>query len=129
MRPYSSLNKSWLVAGFSAFGAFVAFGLSGALIAVILGIWQEATAGFCAAFAVVAMTYISVPRFQKQAAVFIFILGCIAAWPIIGVTYYPRSYGYKNFEPTHIPYAVTVIGGLASLLFCFVFIKIPKSET
>ncbi|MEJ2466832.1 MAG: hypothetical protein P8045_14205 [Candidatus Thiodiazotropha sp.] len=109
------LIQQWVMSVFAIFGAFFFCGIGGAGIAGFIGLWETPSSGFCAAFGVVSMAYISAPSNNKWVSLIVFSLGAILAWFILEPSSFPESYQAKAYQQTHLPFIVTVAGGLISL--------------
>jgi hypothetical protein len=86
-------------------------GIGGAVIANVAGFWGLPTAGFCAAFSVVSVAYVSAPKFNNQVAIGVFVLGAIVAWFLLVPSYYPGNYD----KSSHAPILATILGGVIAL--------------
>jgi hypothetical protein len=108
----------WILALVAVFGAFLAAGLFGSAVTHLLGYWGLPGAGFCAAGAVVLVTYLVVPRHKWPSAVASLFLGAAVAWYFLEPSWYPESYGDRGgaYEPTHLPLLATYTGGILGLL-------------
>ncbi len=110
--------SQWVISAFAISGAFFLCGFGGALIADLTGLWDKPLAGFFAAFGVVSIAYLSAPSKNREFSLLVFIVGCLCAWFLVGSSWYPESYPSKAYQPTHLPFIVTVLGGLVSLAIC-----------
>jgi len=117
MQP-SPLNKSWTISALAVSGAFFLCGFGGAAIADMFDIWPLPVSGFSAAFAVVSLTYLSVPKFQNQITISIFIVGCLISSWLLTSFYYPGTQNHLRIKQEHIPLAATILGGAIALLIC-----------
>ena len=107
----------WALALLGILVSLVIAGLLGGLTAELVGLWHLLGVGFGAAFAVVVVAYLAAPNHRICAAVVALALGAIAAWLLLEPSFYPESYGAaRAYEPTHLPIAVTYVGGLLGLL-------------
>lgn len=101
--------------------ALVGFFIS-ALIAVLIakkfGFWEEAFAGFFAAFSVVISTYAASPIYKKTLAVFSFFLGAFVSSYMLQGAVYPEHYPLSG-SLTYIPLISTCIGGLMAIACSF----------
>ncbi len=109
----------WLTCLFAIIGGFFSCGIGGAFIASYFGFWELPAAGFCAAFAVVALTYVSAPSHNEAASVLSFIVGLITACYILQPSFYPESYEQHSYQGTYIPFISTLLGGLFVLAVIF----------
>jgi hypothetical protein len=107
--------QHWTISIFSVAGAFFLCGICGAGTASLFGMWEEPMAGFFAAFGTVSMAYLSAPCRKKQFALIVFLLGALCAWLLIGNSWYPESYPAKAYQPTYLPFVITLFGGLVPL--------------
>ena len=114
----SPLNSSWPIAAFAVLGAFISCGFGGGVVAELLGVWPLPTMGFCAAFAVVALAYLSAPKFNNLIAILIFLVGSLLAWLILKSIYHPEVSEQSVPQQNYLPFISTVAGGLAALLIC-----------
>jgi hypothetical protein len=119
MSPTSPLNRSWSISAFAVFGAFILCGFGGAIISEALGFWPLPAMGFCAAFAVVALTYLSAPKCKYQAIVFVFIAGSLISWLILRDIYIPNPNEQLVPQQSYLPFISTVTGGAIALAICF----------
>ena len=108
----------WIVAFFSVAGAFFLCGIGGSFIASLFGCWELPVAGFCAAFSVVSTAYLSVPKFRNESCIIVFVMGTFAAWFILEPSYYPEGYQELAYQPSHLPFIITVAGGISALVAC-----------
>jgi hypothetical protein len=108
----------WVICIFSIIGAFVSCGIGGALLAGLFDVWELPIAGFCAAFAVVSMTYIAAPSNNRFFASFALVSGGVFAWLILEPSSYPESYEALAYQPTHMPLVSTLLGGVIAYLIC-----------
>ncbi|WP_156042730.1 hypothetical protein [Marinobacterium lacunae] len=109
--------QGWGISIFSVFGAFVACGFGGAVIADFAGLWGLPLSGFCAAFATVVVVYYSTPSNSTISAIISFFIGSILAWFILEPSFYPEFYPEVAYQPTHLPIITTLTGGFIALLF------------
>ncbi len=114
----SPLNRSWPIAAFAVLGAFISCGLGGGVVAEILGVWPLPAMGFCAAFAVVALSYLSAPKFNHQITILIFLAGSLFAWLILKNIYHPEASEQLVPQNNYWPLISTVAGGFFALLIC-----------
>jgi hypothetical protein len=105
----------WLVALFAVFGAFVAAGVAGAMTAEQAGLWDIPGAGFCAAMAVVLVSYLAAPTHKMPFTIGVFLLGLVSAWLLLEPSSNPENY-QNAYVGTHLPIVVTYAGGLLGLL-------------
>ncbi|GLQ30909.1 hypothetical protein [Litoribrevibacter albus] len=110
--------ERWFTAFFATLGGFFFCGLGGSLIADLSGFWHLPVAGFFAAFGTVTLAYFSVPNYKDKIAYGILLVGSMLAWLLLEPSNYPSSYEDKAYQPTHIPFLVTVIGGIVALVLC-----------
>ena len=108
--------ERWLLSLFAVLGAFVFCGLGGAVLADVIEVWQTPVAGFCAAFAVVAVAYLSAPARAKGYALGIAVVGTVIACLILRDQVYPETYGELAYQTSWIPLISTIAGGLAALV-------------
>ena len=87
-------------------------------ITIVFKIWIDPTYGFIAAFCVVLSAYLIAPSAKKWIGIIAFLLGAIAAWFIVGESYYPENYA-NPYQPTYLPLMVTYCGGLLGVIVCF----------
>lgn len=118
MSSTSPLNRSWSISAFAVFGAFTLCGFGGAIIAEMLSVWPLPAMGFCAAFAVVALTYLSAPKYKNQATTLIFIAGSLLAWLILKDIYLPNPNELLVPQHSYLPFISTVTGGAIALVIC-----------
>ncbi len=114
----SPLNRSWPIAAFAVLGAFISCGFGGGVVAEILGVWPLPAMGFCAAFAVVALSYLSAPKFNHQITILIFLAGSLFAWLILKNIYHPEPSEHLVPQINYWPLISTVAGGFSALLIC-----------
>jgi hypothetical protein len=114
------MNKSsafeWSRAFFAVLGAFVFSGTVAGIGSGMLGYWEVPVAGCFAAFSVVLAAYSFAPSWKRLAAAAVFCVGALAAWKLIGRSSFPQSYGELAYQPTSIPFAATLAGGLVALV-------------
>lgn len=113
----------WVTFIFAVIGAFVACGVGGIVIAWILGSWEIPIAGFCAAFGTVAIAFVSAPSHRTLATFAVFFVGAVLAWFMVEPSWYPQAYADNAYQPTHMPFIVTVSGGLVSLAIALLSFK------
>ncbi|MFN0196903.1 MAG: hypothetical protein ACKVT0_09155 [Planctomycetaceae bacterium] len=107
----------WFFAVLAVMGGFFVAGISGGIAADLVGFWAVPGAGFSAAFAVVILTYLTVPNYKFLSACVALVIGAIAAWPILEPSFFPESYGERGaYQPTHLPIIITYAGGILGLL-------------
>lgn len=110
--------QRWVLAAFAVFGAFIACSFGGAVVASLVGLWDLPVAGFFAAFAVVAVTYLAAPARGRELAGVVFLAGCAAAWWLLEPSFYPESYASRAYQPTHLPFLASLAGGAVALAVC-----------
>ena len=110
--------KQWTIALLAVAGAFVIAGVTGSMIADLLGFWHLPGAGFAAALAVVATMYVAAPSYKLQLSCLALVVGGIAAWILLEPSWFPetRRYGALAYQPTHLPLIATCSGGIVGLL-------------
>jgi hypothetical protein len=128
MQNMDNKIQQWTISFFAVFGAFFLCGIFGSALASLLGLWDQATSGFFAAFGVVNMAYLSSPNRNKQYSVIVFLLGAICAWLLIGDSWYPESYTEKAYQSTYLPFLITLLGGLLPLVVIFYPLKSSGNE-
>ena len=113
-----SALKQWMLAILAVAGAFFLGGIGGSIAMDLLGFWHIPGAGFCAALAVVLITYVAAPKFKFTLSCFAFLVGALAAWMVLEPSWYPdmKRYGTAAYQPTHLPVIATYIGGIIGLL-------------
>lgn len=109
------MMTKWATFVFAVIGAFFLCSIGGVLIAEWLGLWDLPVVGFCAAFGVVSLAFVSAPTKRSEVALTVFVAGALLAWFLIEPSWYPEAYGEKAYQPTHVPFFVTVLGGLVAL--------------
>lgn len=110
-------SLAWPQAVFAILGVFVAAGLSAGIAANLVGLWEKPIAGCVAAFSVVLSTFLFAPHHKVICALVTFFAGAAAAWILVGQSSFPESYGAPlAYQPTHVPFVVTVAGGCLGLL-------------
>lgn len=109
------MMHKWVISLFSIAGAFVICGIGGAAIADLFDIWERPVAGFFAAFGVVTLAYLSAPVRNRSYSTLIFVIGAICAWLITGESWWPEDYVTRAYQPTYMPFIITVTGGLIPL--------------
>lgn len=114
----SPLNRSWPIAAFAVLGAFVSCGFGGGVVAEALGVWPLPAMGFGAAFAVVALAYLSAPKFNNLIAILVFLSGSLLAWLMLKSIYHPEISEQLVPQHNYWPFISTLAGGLAALLIC-----------
>ena len=116
-----SALKPWIFAFLAVAGAFFLAGFMGSLVTDILGFWHIPGAGFAAAFVVVVTTFFASPTRKFQLSCLALVVGGITAWIILEPSWYPEMerYGSLAYQPTHLPFIATLIGGILGLLFVF----------
>lgn len=119
--------RKWSIAVFAVIGAFFSFGIFGAGVASLLGVWETPVAGFFAAFGVVVVTYISVPSRSRISAATVFLVGCAVAWTVLEPSSYPELYERKAYQPTHLPLVITLLGGVTAFGVCVLPIRRQES--
>ena len=87
-------------------------------ITIVFSIWIDPAYGFIAAFSVVLSAYSIAPSAKQCIGIIAFFVGAIAAWFIVGESYYPENYA-NPYQPTYLPLMVTYGGGLLGLVVCF----------
>ena len=114
-------SLAWSQALFAVLGAFIVGGLGAAIAANFAGLWEMPVAGCVAAFSVVLSAFLFAPRHKTACALVTFFAGATAAWVLVGQSYFPESYGAPlAYQPTYIPFLVTLAGGCLGLLSAFV---------
>ena len=116
--------SKWIICLFAVAGGFIACGIGGAVISSFLGLWELPTSGFCAAFAVVALSYVSAPAHNKAAAVISFAIGAVIAWKVLEPSFFPEAYEGLAYQKTYIPIVSTLTGGLLAL--AIIFVRFPS---
>lgn len=111
----------WVIVPFVAVTVFVVTAIVGFGLCLLFGLWFEPVIGFMAAFSTVLITSLSAPKFEEWVGVLTYFLGAVAAWYLIGDSFYPENYA-QPYEPTNIPIVVTYLGGLLGVALCF-FLK------
>ncbi len=106
---------AWLGAVFAIFGVFVFTGLMGSIAASLLRIWDTPIAGGAAAFSVVLAAYLFAPVRKVRTSSIAFVIGAFVAWIFIGHSVYPESYAALAYQPTYLPFACSLIGGIFGL--------------
>jgi len=104
----------WVLLPLKVILAFVLVGIAAGLISERLYIWWEPFAGFFAAIAVVSVAYICAPGRKLPVALAAFVLGGAIAYQMLKDSYFPEGYA-RAYEPTLIPFCVTLGGGLLAL--------------
>jgi hypothetical protein len=104
----------WVLLPLKVILAFVLVGIAAGLISERLYIWWEPFAGFFAAIAVVSVAYICAPGRKLPVALAAFVLGGAIAYQMLKDSYFPEGYA-RAYEPTLIPFWVTLGGGLLAL--------------
>jgi len=103
---------------------FLVVALACSLAADELGIWAEPFVGFITSMAVVATAFALAPGppwIKLLLALLALILGTASAWQLLRPpSFTPESWGNRAYQPTYIPIAVTVTGGVVAWLFCAV---------
>ena len=114
--------RDWILAPIAVFGAFLFAGMAGSFVGKQFGIWHLPVAGFCAAFAVVVTAYLAWSRHKFKAAFIALLVGTLVAWTFIEPYWYPETgrYGDLAYQATHMPFLVTLAGGLFGLLIAYV---------
>jgi hypothetical protein len=120
--------QQWTISFFAVFGAFFLCGIFGSALASLFGLWDRPISGFFAAFGVVTIAYLSSPSWNKQFSVIVFMLGAICAWLLIGESWYPEHYLDKAYQPTHLPFFITLVGGLLPLAFILYPLRSRRNE-
>jgi hypothetical protein len=118
----------WIISFFAVFGAFFLCGIFGSALASLFGLWDQPISGFFAAFGVVTMAYLSSPNRNKLYSVIVFLLGAIIAWLLIGDSWYPESYTEKAYQPTYLPFLITLFGGFLPLVVIFYPLRSSGNE-
>lgn len=114
-------SLAWPQALFAVLGVFVVAGLGAAVAANLAGLWEKPVAGCVAAFSVVLSAFLFAPRHKTACALVTFFAGATTAWMLVGQSYFPESYGAPlAYQPTHIPFLVTLAGGCLGLLSALV---------
>lgn len=116
----------WMICIFSVIGSFVLCGIGGAGIAYVFGWWGKPIAGFTAAFGWVSMTYLTAPVSKKMVTFISFLAGAVLAWYVLEPSYIPNNHNGSGYQRTHIPFIVTVVGGLVPIMVCF--LKLSKAD-
>ena len=109
------MMTKWATFLFAVIGAFFVCGIGGAVFASSLGLWDLPTAGFCAAFGVVSIAFVSAPAKRSEVSLTVFVAGALLAWFLIEPSWYPETYAEKAYQLTHLPFLVTISGGLVAL--------------
>ena len=104
----------WVLLPLKVILAFVLVGIAAGLISERLYIWWEPFAGFFAAIAVVSVAYICAPGRKLPVALAAFVLGGAIAYQMLKDSYFPEGYA-RAYEPTLMPFWVTLGGGLLAL--------------
>lgn len=91
MNPENELIK-WVIVPFVAVTVFVVTAIVGFGLFLLFGLWFEPVIGFMAAFTVVLITSLSAPKFEEWVGVLTYCLGAVAAWFLIGDSFYPENY-------------------------------------
>jgi len=118
VKQYLSRNFmmiKWATFVFAVIGAFFLCGIGGAVTAEWLGLWVLPVAGFCAAFGVVSLAFVSAPAKRSEVAITVFVAGALLAWFLIEPSWYPEIYEEKAYQSTHFPFLVTILGGVVAL--------------
>jgi len=84
------------------------------LIAKKFGLWEEAFAGFFAAFFVVLASYASSPVFKLGVALASLLTGCCVSLYMLQGSVYPQWHVSSGLQ-THFPLFCTYAGGIISL--------------
>jgi len=108
----------WLLMLLAVLGGFFTAAIVGALITAYAGFWDLPAAGFCAAFAVVVVTYLAAPRHKMPSATLAFCIGAVVAWFFLEPSFYPEypaRYQDVAYQPTHLPLIATCLGGILGL--------------
>ena len=100
----------WLLLPFATVLAMVLAVLCGERFAIVLGFWSRPVVGFCAAFAAVSIVYIVAPVRKLFSASIAYLVGATLAYSALKDSYDPRTY-----EPTLMPFWVTLAGGALAL--------------
>lgn len=108
----------WLLMLLAVLGGFFTAAIVGALITAHAGFWDLPAAGFCAAFAVVVVTYLAAPYHKMGSATLAFCIGAVVAWFLLEPSFYPEypaRYQDVAYQPTHLPLIATYLGGILGL--------------
>lgn len=104
-----------IIAILSMLGAFFGCAIAAAFGAQFIGLWPLPVSGSCAAFGVVSVAYIAAPSHRLTTAVLVYLLGVAIAWVVLEPSAYPDTYVGREYQPTHLPFIVTCMGGTLSL--------------
>ena len=107
--------RDWSITALAVVGAFVVGGAIAAVLAGAAGFWETPAAGFAGAFGAVVAAKVTAPTRGRAAALVVFILGTLIAWIALEPSFYPESHPTKPYEPTHVPFALTALGGVVGL--------------
>jgi len=113
------MAMKWPLMLLAVIGAFFTAGLVGGLIAAHMGLWDVPAAGFCAAFAVVVVTYLAAPHHKMRSALLAFCMGAVVAWYLLEPSFYPEfpaQYHEVAYARTHFPLIATCLGGILGLV-------------
>lgn len=108
--------ERWVIACIAVVGALVIGGVAGSFVAGALRVWDMPVGGGFAAFSVVSVAYVAAPNRKRAFSALCLVLGAAWAWHLIGNEWYPESYEGLAYEPTHLPFAATVFGGILGLV-------------
>ena len=97
------------------FAVFVSvlFGMS--VVTSALQIWFEPVGGFVLAAAWVITAYLTAADYKIITALMAFAAGTALACRLLGYSWWPEGYD-KAYEPTFIPFAATLAGGILAVL-------------
>lgn len=118
--------REWLISIFAVFGALLVGTVAGSLPLELSGYWHQPGMGFGAAFMVVAVAYLSAPKYKITYTSIMLALGAWIAWYFLEPSYYPESYQEVAYQQTHLPIIATYSGAFVAYIGCLVLDKIHK---
>ena len=97
------------------FGVFMATGMLAEVPIRLLGLWEDLWVGILCAFTWVLTAYLVAPEKKVAVTCVLFLLGALLEWELVGHSWYPEGHA-KAYQVSHIPFALTCVSGLVTLL-------------
>lgn len=118
--------ERWVIACIAVVGALVLGGVAGGFVADALRVWELPVGGGFAAFSVVSVAYVAAPNRNRAFSALCLVLGAAWAWHLLANEVYPESYEGLAYEPTHLPFAATLFGGILGLVTTWTLARRPR---